>query len=217
MGRITLVCTTHRDNGKCNEAELVKILLAIGPEVIFEEIRPDDYESIYADESKYSLEMRAIKEYLKGRKARQVPVDDYEIPEGFMSEMRALNDFVDSRSDAYCDAMDEIDRKQFELGFNYLNSSEFDSSIKKSELLYREAVLKYGNNLAKSKLLEWNDQIRKRETSMLGNLYSFCQHTDFMEGVFLVGSAHMHSIMDGIEQRLKDQPTLITWRFWNRP
>lgn len=217
MGRITLICTTHRESGKCNVHELVKILLAVGPEVIFEEIRPADIESSYADESKCNLEMRAIREYLKGRKAQQVPVDDYETLKGFGPYMRALDEFVESRSGAYCDAMDEIYRKQFELGFSYLNSSAFVSSIKKSERLYQETVSKYGNDLAKIKLSEWNDQIRKRDASMLENIYRYCQRTDFMEGAFLVGAGHMSSILDGIERRVKDQLTLVTWRFWNEP
>lgn len=215
MGRITLVCTAHRESGKCNEYELAKILLAVGPEVIFEEIRPGDFESFYADESKYSVEMRAIREYLKGRKARQVPVDDYETPEGFGPYMRALEEFVASKSGAYRDAMDEMSRKKFELGFAYLNSSVFISSLKESERLYQEAVSKYGNDLATSKLAEWNDQIHKRGASMLENIYRFCQRTDFMEGVFLVGAGHMLSIMNGIERRMEGQPTVVTWRFWN--
>jgi len=217
VGRITLVCTAHRRSGKCNEHELVKILLAIGPEVIFEEIRPDDFESFYADELKYNVEMRSIKEYLKDKIARQVPVDDYQIPEGFGPYMRALDEFVESRSDAYRHVMDEINRKQFELGFNYLNSAAFVSRIRESERLYEEAVSRYGNDLARSKLSEWNVQIRKRDASMLENIYRFCQRTDFMEGVFLVGAGHMSSIMGGIEQRMKDQPGLVTWRFWNGP
>jgi hypothetical protein len=217
MGRITLICTAHRESGKCNDQELVRILLAVNPDVIFEEIRPADLESSYADESKYSVEMRAIREYLKGRKAQQVPVDDYEIPEGFGPYMLALDEFVASRNGAYRDAMEEMYRKQFELGFSYLNSSAFVSSIKESERLYQETVSKYGNDLAKSKLSEWNDLIRKRDASMLGNIYRFCQRTDFMEGVFLVGAGHMSSIKDEIERRMKDQPTLVTWRFWNGP
>ncbi len=217
MGRITLVCTAHREIGKCNEHELVQILLAVGPEVIFEEIRPDDFESFYADESKYNVEMRAIKEYLKGRNARQVPVDDYETPEGFGPHIRALDEFVASRNDAYRYTMDEMHQMQSELGFSYLNSSAFVSSIKESERLYQEAVSKYGNDLARSTLSEWNDQIRKRNSSMLGSIYRFCQQTDFTEGVFLVGAGHMSSIMDGIERRMKYQPTFVTWRFWNGP
>lgn len=215
MGRISLVCTAHRESGQCNEHELVKILLAVGPEVIFEEIRPGDFESSYVDESKYSVEMRAIKKYLKVRKARQVPIDDYEMPEDFWPQMRALEEFVASRSGAYSDAMEKMFRKQFEQGFSYLNSSEFISSIKESDRLYQEAIYKYGNDLAKCKLAEWNDQIGKRDASMLENIYSFCQRTDFMEGVFLVGAGHMSSIMDGIERRMKDQPSVVTWRFWN--
>jgi hypothetical protein len=194
---------------------LAKILLAVRPEVIFEELRPGDFESFYADVSKYNVEMRAIKEYLKSRKARQVPVDGYETPEGFGPNIRALEEFVASRSGAYRDAMDEMSRKQFELGFAYLNSPECISSLKESERLFQEAVFKYGNDLAKSKLAEWNDQIRRRDASMLENIYGFCQRTDFMEGVFLVGAGHMLSIMNGIERRMEGQPTVVTWRFWN--
>jgi hypothetical protein len=215
VGRITLICTAHSESGKCNEHELSKILLAVGPEVIFEEIRPADFESSYADKSKYNIEMQAIKEYLKSRKAQQVPVDDYEISDGFGPYMRALDEFVESMSGAYHDAMDEIFRNKSELGFSYLNSSAFVSRIKESERLYQETVSKYGNDLAKSKLSEWNDQIRKRDASMLGNIYKFCQRIEFIEGVFLVGAAHISSIMDGIERYMKDQPTLVTWRFWN--
>lgn len=215
MGRITLICTTHRESGKCNVHELVKILLAVGPEVIFEEIRPADIASSYADESKHTLEMRAIREYLKGRKAQQIPVDDYEIPEGFGPHIRALEDLVASRCGAYIEAMYEIDQKQFEFGFSYLNSSTFVSSFKKSERLYQEAVSKYGNDLEKNMLSELNNQIRKRDASMLENIYRYCQRTDFMEGAFVVGAGHMSSILDDIERRVKNQPTLVTWRFWN--
>lgn len=217
MGRITLICTTHRESGKCNEHELAKILLAVGPEVIFEEIRLADIESSYADESKYNLEMRAIREYLKSKKAQHVPVDDYETLEGFVPYMHALDEFVASRSGAYRDAMDEISRKQFELGFSYLNSSAFVSSIKETERLYQETVSMYGNDLAKIKLSEWNDQIRKRDASMLENIYRYCRRTAFMEGAFLVGAGHMSSILDGVERRVKDQLPLVTWRFWNEP
>lgn len=215
MGRITLVCTAHREIGKCNEHELLKILLAIGPEVIFEEIRPDDFQLAYSNESKQSMEMRAVKAYLKARTAQQVPVDGYETPKSFGPYMRALEEFVASRSSEYIDAMDDIHRKQYELGFSYLNSPIFVSDISESERLYRETISKYGNELGKNKLAEWNDQIRKRDSSMLENIYRFCQRTDFMEAVFLVGGGHLLSIMDGVEQHMDEQPTLVTWKVWN--
>lgn len=214
VGRITLLCTGHREDGECNEHELVTTLRAIDPEVFFEEIRPTDFESAYADESKWTLEMRAIKKYLQDRKARQVPVDDYEMPEVFGPHMRALDEFVASRSDKYSDAMDDLFRKQYELGFRYLNSAAFIADIKESERLYGEIVHRYGNDLAKRKLAEWNDLIRMRDAAMLDTIYRFCQRTHFTEGIFLVGAGHMASIVDDIERRMKDQPTVVTWRRW---
>jgi len=214
VGRITLICTAHRESGNCNVQELAKILQAAGPEVIFEEIRPTDHESLYADVSRHTVEMHAIREYLKSNKCRQVPVDDYEMPDDFGAYMHALDDFVGSNSIPYRETMDEMSRKKFELGFGYLNSLEFISSFKESERIYKETILNYGNDLAKSKLSQWDEQIRKRDSSMLENIHSFCQQSDFKEGVFLVGAGHMSSIMVGIEQRTKNPTNFVTWRYW---
>lgn len=217
MRRITLIGTVHRETGKCNEHELANILLSVGPEVIFEELRPADFDWLYGDDSRHTVEMQAIKKYLEGRQVRQVPVDVYEIPESFGPRVHALDEFVESRSGAYREVMDEMNQMKSELGFNYLNSQDFIAHIKKSEQLYKDAVHTYGNDSAKRMLSEWNDQIRKRDSSMLENIYSFCRRTDFMEAVFLVGAGHMSSIEDGIESRMKEQPTLVAWKFWNRP
>jgi len=214
VGRITLICTAYRESGKCNVQELAKILEAIGPEVIFEEIRPTDHESFYADESRHTVEMHAIREYLKGNKCRQVSVDDYEMPDDFGAYLHALDEFVGSNSIEYRETMDEMSRKKFELGFSYLNSSAFISGFKESERIYQETILKYGNDLAKSKLSQWNQQVRKRDSSMLENIYCFCQQSDFKEGVFLIGAGHMSSIMEEIDQRMKNPTNYVTWRYW---
>ena len=165
--------------------------------------------------SKHTMEMRAILEYAKVKKVRQVPVDDYKLLQDFVPHMRALEEFVKSRSSAYCNAIDEMSRKQFELGLRYLNSSEFISCIKLSERLFQETVHMYGNDLAKAKLAEWKDQICGRDASMLKNIRGFCEQTEFKEGVFLVGAGHMPSIMNSIEQSMKDQNPVVNWRFWN--
>ena len=98
MGRITLVCTAHTEDGLCNENELLQILLAVGPDVIFEELRPADFSSFYGDTSKHTLEMRAVTSYLKGRQARQVPVDDYDgIRPGDKGDLVRHYEFVGDR------------------------------------------------------------------------------------------------------------------------
>lgn len=217
MGRITLVCTAHTEEGLCNENELVKILLEVVPDVIFEEIRPADFDSYYGKKSKYTLETRAVTHYLKGRQAQQVPVDDYDSPEGFGPKILALDRFVQSRSPEYCAIIDEMGQMKFQFGFRYLNSQRFVSHVKKSDQLYEEAVFTHGNAAAKEMLSLWNEQVRKRDVAMLENIYGFSRNNPFKEGVFLVGAGHMLAITEGVESRMKGQPSLVAWKFWNRP
>jgi len=44
---ITLVATVHREGGKCNSDELYNIIEKISPEIIFEEISPNGFATIY--------------------------------------------------------------------------------------------------------------------------------------------------------------------------
>ncbi len=216
MGRITLVCTAHVEVGLCNENELVGILQAVDPDVIFEELRSADFDSFYGDTSKHTLEMRAITSFLKSRQVRQVPVDNYEFPESFGPKLRALERFVESRSREYCAVIDEMHQMKFEFGFRYLNSPNFVAHVKKSEHLYEQAVITYGNDAAHKLHLTWNEQMRNRDSSMLENIYAFCRKSDFMNGVFLVGAGHMPAIVEGIENRMNEQSSPIDWKFWNR-
>jgi hypothetical protein len=48
MHTITLVCSVHNANGKCNVEQLVKILRVLGPDVILQEVRPSDDWSLEA-------------------------------------------------------------------------------------------------------------------------------------------------------------------------
>src|SRR5207247_836585 len=181
VGRITLVCTAHIENGLCNENELLKILQAVGPDVIFEEIRPSDFDSYYSHKSKHTLEMRAITKYLKVRPARQVPVDDYEVPESFGRNIHVLDKFVESRSREYCAVMDEMHQMKCEFGFRYLNSPNFVAHIRKSDQLFEETVFKYGGDDLKELLSMWNEQLHRRDNSMLENVFGFCRKSTFIE------------------------------------
>lgn len=216
MRRVTLVCTAHKANGRCNEDELLKILLAINPDVIFEELRPADSEAWYRDKSRHTLEMRAIVEYLKVREARQVPVDEYEVAEEELLKFRTLEEFVKSRGLEYVELFDEMCRLEYEIGFSYLNSEACISSLGRSESLYRDTVLKYGNDAAQRVLLMEKEFKRQRDSSMLENILRFAEKHEFSEGVFLVGAGHMLGLLEGIERRKERWANLLTWSFWNR-
>lgn len=215
MGRITLVCTTHSEMGLCDENELLRIFETLDPDVIFEEIRPNDHGWLYRDKSKHTLEMRTICTYLKVRSARQVPVDGFVIPEGFHGDIGILFDYVESRSADYCAAITKINHMTFDLGFRYLNSQEFMALRKEADELFEKAIAISGNDHLKSLFSMWNEQLRRREGSMLENIYDFCRENSFTSGVFLVGAGHMSSIVKDIESRTKTEANLVEWHIWN--
>ena len=217
MGRITLVCTVHSEMGLCNENELIRILEAVGPDVIFEEIHPSDFDSYYRDKSKHTLETRTVGRYLKVRPARQVPVDDFVIPEGFPRDMGILFDYVESNNIEYRALVAERDQKTYHLGFRYLNSPEFETLSKRSRESFEKAIALSGSDGLKKILSTWNDLLRRREDSMLANIYDFSRKNLFTEGVFLVGAAHMSSIVEDIQSRMKTEANLVDWNIWNRP
>lgn len=214
MGRITLVCTVHNERGLCSENELVRILETIGPDVIFEEIRPSDFDSFYA--SKHTLETRAVARYLKARTARQVPVDEYSVPENFRRDIDILFDYVESNDIGYRALIAERDWKTDQLGYRYLNSPEFEAISKRSRESLENTIALSGSDGLKKILSTWNGQLQRRENSMLENIYAFCRTSPFKEGVFLVGAEHVSSIMEGIENRIKRDANLVGWNIWSR-
>jgi hypothetical protein len=214
--RITLVCTVHNEMGLCNEDKLMGILEEVGPDVIFEEMRQSDFVSYYRDKSKHTLETRTVGRYLEDRPARQVPVDDFVIPEGFRIDMDILFDYVESNNDEYCSLIAERYQKTNRLGFRYLNSPEFEALSKRSRELFEKTIVLSKIDSLKKLLSTWNDHLRRRDDSMLENIYDFCRKNSFTEGVFLVGAEHMSSITEDIASRMKTAANLVDWKFWNR-
>lgn len=217
MRKITLVGTVHREGGLCNEGELITILEAIGPDVIFEEIRASDFEALYRDGSRHTLEMRAVGRYLKAKPAWQVPVDDYLVPDSFRREMATLDEYVESNNAEYSALMDEISQKKSFFGFRFLNSPEFEALNKRANESFESTIAMSGNEDLKKGLSMWNDQIRRRDASMVENIYGFCRKNSFAEGVFLVGAAHLSSIVEDVASRIKREASLVDWNIWNRP
>src|SRR5271168_1722815 len=97
MHKITLVCSSHRENGFCNAGELLKILRAFEPEIIFEEVRPSDFDSY----NKWSLEGHALTKYREFKSFQRVPVDKYDMPRDLFAETQRVLDRVEQTSREY--------------------------------------------------------------------------------------------------------------------
>jgi hypothetical protein len=141
-------------------------------------------------------------------------VDGYVIPESFPRDMESLSRYVESCSAEYCALEEKIHQLAFDRGFRYLNSQEFMEHRKYADELFENVIAISGSDDQKTLLAAWNEQLRRRETSMLNNIYDFCRKISFTEGVFFVGAGHKSSIAKDIEGRTQKGADLVDWRFW---
>jgi len=130
--------------------------------------------------------------------------------------MGIQSDYVKSRSAEYCAVEAKTHQMAFDLGFRYLNSPEFMAHRKYADELFEEVIAMSGSDDLQKILSTWNDQLRRREDSMLENIYDFCRKSSFTEGVFLVGAGHMSSIVQNIEGRMQKEANLVDWKFWSQ-
>src|SRR5687767_6119231 len=120
MHKITLVCSVHREIGNCTAQELLKILRAIEPEVLFEEIRPSDFDAYCKHGSKTLLEPQAVAQYLDIKTLRRVPVDRYHLPDklfAFRQQIDSVFDHVHLASLEYRRLTEEGDDHVRQEGF----------------------------------------------------------------------------------------------------
>ena len=217
MHKITLVCSAHRENGLCNPGELLKILRAIGPEAVFEEIRPSDFESYCKHGTKSRLEAQAITRYLEFKSFRRVPVDRYDIPEELIAEIKRefdrVFDYVEQTSREYRLLTDENDKSVRQYGFSYLNSFDFATVRSRIYEIEEKTIDESGDQGLIRGLERWRHLIQRREREMVGVIHEYCRENVFDTGVFLVGAANKTGIVKEIENYAGTDAYLIDWNF----
>lgn len=218
MHKITLVCSTHREHGLCTAGELLKIMEAIQPEVIFEEIRPADFEAFHKHGAQWSLEAQAIARYRQFNSPQQVPVDKYDIRPDLLFRMKAdldkVIDFVGRASEEYQLLDEEHAKNMAEHGFSYLNNDAFAAREARMSEIEDTKIKGTGNTDAMRVLERWRHHNQSREVEMLASIYEYCQEKAFDTGVFLVGAAHRTGIAKEIERYSSTETHPINWTFY---
>jgi hypothetical protein len=196
MQKITLVSTTHRENGLCNPVELLKILRTIEPEVVFEETPPPGLRS---------LEAQAIAKYRDSKLAREVPVDRYAIPDDVLAKLRPeidrVLDCVEQTSPEYLVLVEEIALREYQHGFPYLNSAAFATMISRKAAIEAKTISDTRDQALIRGLETWHRVMQARESAMIRNIYGYCRANAFDTGVFLVGAAHKTGVISEIAVR----------------
>ena len=215
MHKITLVCSVHRENGLCNAGELLKILRAIEPDVVFEEMLPSDFDSYYRLGTKSNLESQAITRYREFKSFQQVPVDRYDMPENLLAELKrgfdCVCDRVEQTSQAYRELNEEQNNRAAQFGFTYLNSVAFATTMARTSEIEEKTIIETGDQGLIRGLERWRHAIQKRELEMIGNIYQYCRENVFDTGVFLVGAAHRTGIVKEMERHASTEADLINW------
>ena len=211
MHKITLLCSAHRQSGLCNAAELLEILQAIDPEVVFEERRPSDLDSTS------SLEASAITKYRECKLLRRVPVDRYDVlPDmllKFKAETDRVLDCVEQVSQEYSVLNEEHAIRVHRYGFRYLNSAACESTMERIADIEEETILGTRDQSLKRALQSWRLFTQRRDREMTGNIYQYSRENVFDKGIFLVGAAHTTGIVEEIKSFARAEADLISWHF----
>jgi len=217
MRNITLLCSVHHENGLCNVGELLKILRAIEPEVVFEEMLPSHFGFYYKHRTISTLESQALTTYREFKSFQQVPVDRYEIAPDVLAEIKKGFEGVCARVEQISQEYRELDKEKnnrvYQLGFKYLNSVAYSTLMARIFEIEDQTITQMGDHNFVRALEMWRHALQERERAMIRNIYDFSRDNAFDAGIFLVGAAHKMGIIREIEKHARMEAGLISWRF----
>lgn len=209
MNKITIVGTVHNERGRCNKAELVKILDVISPNVVFEEISEKAYREMYVENGTWKLESEAIKEYQKYHLIEHVPVDQIGVSMSLLRRYQDLHMQVERRSRLYQVLCDQDSLNWRNKGFGYLNSGEFIELNRRLDEEIENVASRIISKTPRNTFQEWRKLDHDREQDMVDSVYSYCRDNTFETGVLLCGAAHRKSIIEKIRVYEAKEPDTI--------
>lgn len=213
MPEITLLCSRHKENGRCSSAELTRILELLAPDVLFQEV---PYFKFLQKDSMWAqsiLEIRAISEYLKRNNVLQVPVDTLDASSnGDGDQFDQVIDRVSRWSPEYRSLWDAAISHEHDGGFRYLNSRSNDALFRKSDRIVTKFLQELNDERLAKIYAGWKIHNSARDEVMISNIYEFCRQRNFNKGVFLFGSGHRQSLIRRIQMVKKTEPVRVTWK-----
>lgn len=206
MHNITFISTIHKEIGKCNAAELHKIIEKINPEVIFLEALDETYSNyenyLFSSFGVFhkKLEISAIQKYCLNNSFEYIPVLDNELSDAFKRKYELV---CENRE--WQKLIDSFNSLAEEYGFAFLNSIE---SIKlQEEMRVLESLLLSSGEINKAA----NEAIDAYENSMIRNIYLYCKNNHFNSAIYMCGAAHRKSIIEKIEKFNAQEYIKLNW------
>lgn len=210
MYNVTLACTRHYEYGKCNSEELYNIIEKINPEIIFEEIPYHKFIEQHGASSNNILEIKAIKKYLKNHQIEQVHVDDSDLLK-YQDKFEYRNHPIICKNHLLNNLVDELGRLEYHYGFAYMNTDSCDELFEKiriqEKFIIERSAIEELSNLYHS----WHEIQEKRDYKMISNIYEYSSTYQYDKAIFLVGAGHRKSIINKIEEKIKNGNIKLNW------
>jgi hypothetical protein len=213
---ITLIATRHKESGECTSNELYRIIDQIAPDVIFEEVPPSKFDSVYKGLLRDSLETNAIKRYLEKQSIAHVPVDADidEITDTFTkSDHNAMVNLFGRHSPEYRSLFHQRQHFADDKGFPFLNSESWTLLSKRMDALEEEVIKSIDNDKLNQRYKDWSNQLDVRDNEMIRNIYKYVENNRCEKGLFLVGVEHRRQLMIKIPEFEKSHHLKIDWNF----
>jgi len=213
MYNITLLSSFHKIHGKCNPDELYKIIEAIQPEVIFEELSFYEFYFVYSDGYiPITIEAITIKKYIQKHSIMHFPIDTYPINEiEFLSNAQVIWDNSNEYRELWKQNLSKIEQ----YGYPFINSNDCIEALDRIRII-EETVLSEANNV---KLLNEHKAEKrlhaKRENKMLSNIYNYSKQYPYGKAMFICGAEHRKPIKQKIHEYETKENLKLNWTFFN--
>ena len=216
MYNVHVIFTHHSAEGKVNSYELLKLIESLQPDVIFEEIGHEAYDLLYIQQIRTKLESDSINAYLMTNDLEHIPVDTFELPDGYHSRQNHLLEVLNRhfyKSVRHHNAFTNLVNSSTVGGFPFLNSDENDTLINDLEHEQNQHLAELGDDNLNQIAALRSEVNSKRDEVMIDNIYKYAELKEFQKAVFLIGAGHRRSIkskLDKIEPRYGVE---IKWHF----
>jgi hypothetical protein len=209
MHNITFISTIHKEIGKCNAAELYKIIKKISPEVIFLEAVDETYSNyenyLFSTFGVFhkKLEISAIQKYNCDTSFEYVPVCENGLSDAFHRKLKIVCQNRELQK-----LIDNFNYLASEHGFKFLNSSE-SMNLQEEMRLLESRVLNDDN---------WDTIVKADidayENPMIRNIYSYGNNNHFSTAIFMCGAAHRKAIIEKINEYEKKGELKLNWSLY---
>jgi len=210
MYNIILICTAHKEIGKCNSIELHKIIDEFRPEVIFEELSLAVYDECYGIKNRLTLETSAIKMYLQKQKIVHIPVVGTELAADLDNKFEIMTKNV-----SYRNLLDKLMTLEAKYGFKFLNSNLCDELFDNIKML-EKLILKNSSDEILFRISQNADEIVDTyENEIIKNIYRYSVQNKYKKALMFIGVAHRKSIMKKLQEIDKKENLKLNWTFYN--